>query len=135
MNWPPRAGNELNWVSSYSLCVHFCKLLNRLSCHRPRRCCCCHSLPPKDAHDADTRATSILKGLGFSDARIACPTSALSGGWMTRVSLACAIFCRPGKQKHNISTTAPKGVEQRSNTANAWKSELSELQGEGKVYR
>ncbi|CAM9959517.1 unnamed protein product [Sphacelaria rigidula] len=49
-----------------------------------------------DAHDAEIRATSILKGLGFSDARISCPTSELSGGWMTRVSLACAIFCRPG---------------------------------------
>ncbi|CAN0095335.1 unnamed protein product [Pylaiella littoralis] len=48
-----------------------------------------------DAHEADGRATSILKGLGFSDSRMSRPTSELSGGWMTRVSLACALFCRP----------------------------------------
>lgn len=51
----------------------------------------------QEAHDAEGRATSILKGLGFSDARMSCPTSELSGGWMTRVSLACALFCRPGE--------------------------------------
>ncbi|CAN0425438.1 unnamed protein product, partial [Hapterophycus canaliculatus] len=48
-----------------------------------------------EAHDAEGRATSILKGLGFSDSRMSCPTSELSGGWMTRVSLASALFCRP----------------------------------------
>ncbi|CAN0009327.1 unnamed protein product, partial [Ectocarpus fasciculatus] len=50
---------------------------------------------PIDAHEAEGRATSILKGLGFSESRMSCPTAELSGGWMTRVSLACALFCRP----------------------------------------
>eukprot|EP00903_Cladosiphon_okamuranus_P015062 g13935.t1 len=48
-----------------------------------------------EAHEAEGRATSILTGLGFSQNRMSCPTSELSGGWMTRVSLACALFCRP----------------------------------------
>ncbi|CAM9816469.1 unnamed protein product [Ectocarpus sp. 12 AP-2014] len=52
-------------------------------------------LIPHDAHEAEGRATSILKGLGFSESRMSCPTAELSGGWMTRVSLACALFCRP----------------------------------------
>lgn len=53
-------------------------------------------LRAQDAHEAEGRATGILKGLGFSDSRMSRPTSELSGGWMTRVSLACALFCRPG---------------------------------------
>eukprot|EP00931_Biecheleriopsis_adriatica_P072817 TRINITY_DN47214_c0_g1_i1.p1 TRINITY_DN47214_c0_g1~~TRINITY_DN47214_c0_g1_i1.p1 ORF type:complete len:1270 (+),score=311.68 TRINITY_DN47214_c0_g1_i1:36-3845(+) len=45
--------------------------------------------------DAEPRAARILKGLQFSDELLAGPTSALSGGWRMRVSLASALFAQP----------------------------------------
>lgn len=47
------------------------------------------------AHSAPARAASILAGLGFSDAQIAGPCAALSGGWRMRVALAAALFGQP----------------------------------------
>jgi ATP-binding cassette subfamily F protein 3 len=44
---------------------------------------------------AEARATQILTGLGFSSSMQAGPTSALSGGWRMRVSLAAALFIEP----------------------------------------
>jgi len=44
---------------------------------------------------AESRALVILKGLQFSDELLAGPTSALSGGWRMRVSLASALFAQP----------------------------------------
>ncbi len=44
---------------------------------------------------AEARAASILAGLQFSPAMQAGPTSALSGGWRMRVSLAGALFIAP----------------------------------------
>ncbi len=48
-----------------------------------------------DAHSAPARASSILAGLGFTDAQIDGPCSALSGGWRMRVALAAALFGKP----------------------------------------
>ena len=48
-----------------------------------------------DAHRAEARASSILRGLGFSAAQNAMPCSSLSGGWRMRVALAGVLFSQP----------------------------------------
>ncbi len=48
-----------------------------------------------DAHSAESRAAVILAGLGFSEATMNGPCSALSGGWRMRVALAAALFGAP----------------------------------------
>jgi len=47
------------------------------------------------ADNAKTRAATILSGLQFSNDMQNGPTSALSGGWRMRVSLAAALFIEP----------------------------------------
>ena len=48
-----------------------------------------------DADTAETRARSILTGLGFTHAMQSKPTGDFSGGWRMRVSLARALFIQP----------------------------------------
>ncbi|RDE09872.1 ABC-F family ATP-binding cassette domain-containing protein [Pelagibacterium lacus] len=48
-----------------------------------------------DAHTAEGRASSILKGLGFSNERQSAPCRELSGGWRMRVALAGVLFSQP----------------------------------------
>ena len=48
-----------------------------------------------DAHTAEGRASSILKGLGFGLDRQNGPCSELSGGWRMRVALAGVLFSQP----------------------------------------
>ncbi|SHJ21383.1 ABC-F family ATP-binding cassette domain-containing protein [Wenxinia saemankumensis] len=48
-----------------------------------------------DAWSAEARASSILKGLGFTDAEQRMPCSAFSGGWRMRVALAAVLFAQP----------------------------------------
>ena len=48
-----------------------------------------------DAHSAEARASSILRGLGFAHERQKGPCSELSGGWRMRVALAGVLFSKP----------------------------------------
>ncbi len=48
-----------------------------------------------DAHTAEARASTILKGLGFDEAKQNGPSSELSGGWRMRVALAGVLFSQP----------------------------------------
>jgi len=48
-----------------------------------------------DASTAETRASSILSGLGFSPERQQMKTREFSGGWRMRIALARALFIQP----------------------------------------
>jgi ATP-binding cassette subfamily F protein 3 len=48
-----------------------------------------------EAHSANSRAATILTGLGFSEEAQQGPCSALSGGWRMRVALGAALFAKP----------------------------------------
>ncbi|MEJ6510385.1 MAG: ABC-F family ATP-binding cassette domain-containing protein [Octadecabacter sp.] len=48
-----------------------------------------------DAWSAEARASSILKGLGFTASEQLQPCSAFSGGWRMRVALAAVLFSEP----------------------------------------
>ncbi|MEM7074368.1 MAG: ABC-F family ATP-binding cassette domain-containing protein [Pseudomonadota bacterium] len=48
-----------------------------------------------DAWSAEARASTILKGLGFTDDEQIMPCSAFSGGWRMRVALAGVLFAAP----------------------------------------
>jgi len=48
-----------------------------------------------EADAAETRASTVLSGLNFTDRMQNLPTKDLSGGWLMRVSLACALFLEP----------------------------------------
>jgi ATP-binding cassette subfamily F protein 3 len=49
------------------------------------------ALEMMDASEAETKARTVLLGLGFKDDKIDKPVSELSGGWRTRCDLACAL--------------------------------------------
>lgn len=48
-----------------------------------------------ESDKAESRAASILFGLGFSKESQSTPTKLFSGGWRMRLSLARALFCQP----------------------------------------
>lgn len=48
-----------------------------------------------DVSTAEARATTILHGLGFTNAMMQQTTSEFSGGWRMRVALARALFLEP----------------------------------------
>merc|ERR1719242_344522 len=67
----------------------------------------CDSVPPLrlaqiderlhwlEADQAETRASEVLTGLGFTDRMKNMKTVDLSGGWRMRVALACGLFIEP----------------------------------------
>ncbi|AWC24685.1 ABC-F family ATP-binding cassette domain-containing protein [Aminobacter sp. P9b] len=48
-----------------------------------------------EAHSAESRAATILAGLGFDDEAQRRPASSFSGGWRMRVALAAVLFSEP----------------------------------------
>ena len=52
-------------------------------------------LAEMEADKAESRAASILAGLGFSPEKQLNATRTFSGGWRMRLALARALFCRP----------------------------------------
>jgi ATP-binding cassette subfamily F protein 3 len=48
-----------------------------------------------EADKAESRASTILSGLGFSPEEQKQPTKSFSGGWRMRIALARALFCKP----------------------------------------
>jgi len=48
-----------------------------------------------DAHSAESRAATILAGLGFDEDAQQRPASSFSGGWRMRVALASVLFAEP----------------------------------------
>ncbi len=54
-----------------------------------------HSLERIGSFEADSRASSILMGLGFSAGEIHSPLNEFSGGWRMRAALARLLFSQP----------------------------------------
>ncbi len=53
-----------------------------------------HRLSDIDGYSAKARASTLLDGLGFSQADLTRPVSDFSGGWRVRLNLARALMCR-----------------------------------------
>lgn len=52
-------------------------------------------LSEMESDKAESRAASILAGLGFSTEKQQNATKTFSGGWRMRLALARALFCKP----------------------------------------
>lgn len=52
-------------------------------------------LSEMESDKAESRAASILAGLGFSTEKQQHATRTFSGGWRMRLALARALFCKP----------------------------------------
>ncbi len=55
---------------------------------------CHHLLDTIDAYTSQSRAASLMQGLGFKPEQLQLPVSSFSGGWRMRLNLAQALMCR-----------------------------------------
>lgn len=55
---------------------------------------CHHLLDTIDAYSSQSRAASLMQGLGFKPEQLNNPVTAFSGGWRMRLNLAQALMCR-----------------------------------------
>ena len=49
-----------------------------------------------DGYSIDLKVTTVLRGLGFTEADLEKPTETFSGGWQMRIALARLLLGRPG---------------------------------------
>lgn len=83
-------------MSLPKLCQHaYGRALGCTATEHHHHCIVLPQLLQIGASTAESRASKILHGLGFSSAMQKRPTSSFSGGWRMRISLARALYIQP----------------------------------------
>ena len=92
-----------------------------------------------DAENAESRAVSLLKNLGFSAELLGRSMSALSGGWQVRTALAAAIFSRPDlllldEPTNHLSIGAVLWLARELRTSETWQQRIVVIVSHDRVF-